>query len=303
MITIIIPYYKRIFFEETLQSLAKQTDKRFKVFIGDDASPEDPTKLLEQFKGLFDFKYKKFKTNLGAKSLVQHWERCIALAVEDDKDWLLILGDDDILGKNVIDEFYKNLDEVNELNINVIKFSTVVIDEFNKPITKVFKSAKIEKSTDAFYNKISDSARSSLSEHIFRTAVYKEKGFQNYSLAWHSDDMAWLQFTDFENIYSLNNALVSIRVSNNSISGSESNSIEKNKASYQFYHELIYKYFNNFSWRQKNLILRIFETKTLLVKGKKISSFYEISFLFLKNRYVFSFFRFTFRFLIKHKAF
>jgi hypothetical protein len=35
MLAIVIPYYKRTFFEETLQSLANQTDKRFQVFIGD----------------------------------------------------------------------------------------------------------------------------------------------------------------------------------------------------------------------------------------------------------------------------
>ena len=43
MLAIIIPYFKLLFFEETLQSLAIQTDKRFKVYIGDDASPEDPS--------------------------------------------------------------------------------------------------------------------------------------------------------------------------------------------------------------------------------------------------------------------
>jgi hypothetical protein len=30
--------------------LANQTDKRFKVYIGDDASPENPASLLEDIK-------------------------------------------------------------------------------------------------------------------------------------------------------------------------------------------------------------------------------------------------------------
>ena len=47
MLAIIIPYYKLTFFEDTLESLANQTDKLFKVYIGDDASPENPTDLLE----------------------------------------------------------------------------------------------------------------------------------------------------------------------------------------------------------------------------------------------------------------
>lgn len=42
MLAKIVPYYKLCFFEETLQSLSNKTDKGFKVYIGDDASPEDP---------------------------------------------------------------------------------------------------------------------------------------------------------------------------------------------------------------------------------------------------------------------
>ena len=73
MLAIVIPYYKRSFFKETLQSLANQTDKRFKVYIGDDASPENPLDLLEHYKGSFDFEYKRFETNEGATSLVKQW--------------------------------------------------------------------------------------------------------------------------------------------------------------------------------------------------------------------------------------
>ena len=54
MLAIIIPYYKLTFFEATLQSLAYQTDKRFKVYIGDDDSPEDCTVLLQKFEGQFE---------------------------------------------------------------------------------------------------------------------------------------------------------------------------------------------------------------------------------------------------------
>lgn len=47
MLAIIIPYYKLAFFEENLQSLSNQTDQRFKVYIGDDASPETPANFQE----------------------------------------------------------------------------------------------------------------------------------------------------------------------------------------------------------------------------------------------------------------
>lgn len=64
MLAIIIPYYKINFFKETLESLANQTDKRFKVYIGNDASTEDPTDLLNEFKGQIDFEYVAFTNKL-----------------------------------------------------------------------------------------------------------------------------------------------------------------------------------------------------------------------------------------------
>ena len=68
MLAIVIPYYKIQFFEETLRSLANQTDKRFMVYIGDDASPDDPLELLQRFSGQFPFEYHRFETNTGAVS-------------------------------------------------------------------------------------------------------------------------------------------------------------------------------------------------------------------------------------------
>ena len=90
MLAIVIPYYKLTFFEASLQSLDNQTDKRFKVYIGDDTSSENPVNLLEKYKGKFDFVYHRFEENLGGVSLVKQWERCIALS--GDEEWVIILG-------------------------------------------------------------------------------------------------------------------------------------------------------------------------------------------------------------------
>ena len=102
-LAIVIPYFKLNFFESTLDSLAIQTDNRFKVYIGNDYSPDDPKPLLEKYKGILKFQYVEFENNLGKKSLVKQWERCIAEV--HDEDWIVILGDDDVLSKNCIEDF------------------------------------------------------------------------------------------------------------------------------------------------------------------------------------------------------
>src|SRR5436190_2366329 len=124
MLAIIIPYYKLTFFESTLESLADQTDKRFKVYIGDDASLEDCSLLLRKFEGKFDFIYYRFENNLGGISLTKQWERCISLS--DKEEWLMILGDDDVLGENVVEEFYKQYDFFKG-KTNLIRYASQII--------------------------------------------------------------------------------------------------------------------------------------------------------------------------------
>ena len=107
MLTIVIPYYKISFFETTLKSLSSQTNKNFKVVIGDDASPNNPLQLLEKYKDDFDFIYKRFDSNLGSMSLVNQWNRC--LEINTLSQWTMILGDDDVLDPNVVQAFYDTI--------------------------------------------------------------------------------------------------------------------------------------------------------------------------------------------------
>ena len=85
MLAIIIPFFKLNFFRITLNSLANQSNKQFKVYVGDDASPVNPLDLLKEFEGKFDFIYHRFETNLGSVSLVKHWDRCISMT--DGEKW------------------------------------------------------------------------------------------------------------------------------------------------------------------------------------------------------------------------
>lgn len=246
MLAIIIPYFKLSFFEVTLQSLANQTDKRFKVYIGDDASSENPSRLLENYKGEFDFVYHRFENNLGGISLTKQWERCIALS--GNEEWIMILGDDDELGKNVVNSFYENLVEIEEETISVVRLSTSKINEFGNSISTIYRHPKVENSVNFLFNK----TRSSLSEYIFRKSQVLEIGFKNFPLAWFSDVLAVLEFSDFKNIFSINEAVIYIRISELSISGSHVNKKLKLKAKFDFYYYLLNDKFYFFSNREQN---------------------------------------------------
>jgi glycosyltransferase involved in cell wall biosynthesis len=280
MISIIIPFYKFTFFEETLQSLVNQTDKRFKVYIGDDASPESPAALLEKYNGQLDLIYQRFETNLGGISLVQQWDRCIALSA--DEEWLMILGDDDKLSPNSIEEFYKNQEEIKKSNCNVVRFATIEIDGNSQIISKKYTHPKFEKATDSFYRKFKHLTRSSLSEYIFSRKVYNKFGFFNYPLAWNSDDRAWLDFSDDKPIFSINESIVYFRLSMFNISGKADNKYLKNLSQISFYRFIIVNKFEFYTKHQKINFLRRYESQIRNISRLRYREWGYLFFYFLK---------------------
>ena len=232
MLAIVIPFYKIAFFDSTLISLSNQNDKRFKVYIGDDGSAHPPRKLLGQYIGKFNLVYHRFENNLGGISLTQHWERCVNLIDDPLIKWLTILGDDDVLDENFVGDFYENVREINELNINVIRYSSVLIDDNGDWISKVYKNPKVENSADFL---LRQDKRSSLSEYIFNLQKLKKVGIKDFPLAWFSDNVLILDVSSFGNIYSINTSIVKVRISSLNISGKNDLKFLKDKSKSLFY--------------------------------------------------------------------
>lgn len=296
MLAIIIPYYKLTFFKATLQSLVAQTDKRFKVYIGDDASPEDCSVLLQQFQGQIDFKYHRFDANLGAISLTQQWERCIALS--NYEQWLMILGDDDVLDDNCVASFYANEVEIKENKSNVIRYACKVINAQGNVFLGPYFHPKLELASDFYCRKVKNLTRSSLSEYIFKKEVFNQYKFVNYPLAWHSDDKAWLDFSENKPIYTINEAIVYVRFSEINISGRQDNIAQKLTATFQFYGDILSDKKNVFTSKQVLTILMSYE---VIIKKSRKLNFNEWIFLFRNYFFNFKlipFLKFIRRFLI-----
>ena len=66
-LAIIIPAYKPRFLQETLDSIAKQKQSQFTVYIGDDASPYPLETIVDRYKNKFDIIYHRFEQNMGKK--------------------------------------------------------------------------------------------------------------------------------------------------------------------------------------------------------------------------------------------
>jgi glycosyltransferase involved in cell wall biosynthesis len=290
MLAIVIPYYKITFFEETLQSLANQTDQRFAVYIGDDASTENPTTLLEKFNGTFNFVYKRFDNNLGGTSLTQQWERCIVLS--GSEEWIMILGDDDVLGENVVEQFYKQF-EFFKCKTNLVRYSTIVLNESDKTESQLFEHPIFEKVLDFISRKLQGSARSSLSEYVFRKRNFEKYKFVDLPSAFYSDDIAWIEFSENKSIFTINNATVYIRISAISLSGMadvNSECLQKAKMKYLIY--LLRNKYKFFDLTIKKIILSRLADSLLIDRDFNLKIWIQIYVSYLKICDVASFYKF-----------
>lgn len=241
-IAIIIPYYKIDFFEETLRSVAAQTNKNFTLYIGNDASPYHPLPLIDKYFKKEDYQYFDYKENLGGKNLALQWERVLDNVKED---WFQILGDDDVISGNFVEEFYTNLNQIEKYNINIIKFSQALIDGQGVILTPYTHLKTITHYCDIWTSIFTKRERSSLSENIFRTSEYNKYKFKKYPLAWYSDDMSILEISNFKNIFFIETAQVKVRISEKSISGmndDEDLNRKKEWARLYFYEDILKKF-------------------------------------------------------------
>lgn len=277
MLAIVIPYFKITYFDKTLQSLVNQTDKRFNVYIGDDASTESPLKLLEKYKNQFNYVYHRFDENLGGKALAKQWQRCIYLI--KDEDWIMILGDDDYLSNNVVASWYGQYSIFNR-KTNHVRFSSKIFNQDTNSFSEVYTHPIWESSVDSFWRKYKNETRISLSEHIFRSETYKKHGFKNFPLAWNSDDCAWLDFAEDKPIYTINDCVVYIGFSSLNISGKNDNLILKKESYILFYKYIISKKTKLFS--KKEILSFMFSFEFEILKQRRLTGS-EWLFLFFNH--------------------
>lgn len=253
-LAIIVPYYKIDFFEQTLNSIENQTDKRFNLYIGDDASPDNPEELIQKSLFTTPYMYFFYDNNMGGSNLAGQWKRIISES--QDEEWLMILGDDDVIESNFVESFYKNVEYADENNIAIIKFSNIIINEHNEKITEKTILPKLFSSILFLEKRLKGLQPTSLSENIFRRSAYNKHSFKEFPLAWHSDDYAILQFSEGKNILCTNESTVKIRLCNKSISGQDNSDPRKRYAYFQLVENLLKNYTHLFSQNFTELLIK-----------------------------------------------
>ncbi|SFI24519.1 glycosyltransferase family 2 protein [Halpernia frigidisoli] len=244
----VIPFYKINFFEDTLSALDQQTNKDFNVYIGDDKSENNPKELIKKYADCFDLQYKRFNNNLGATDLEGQWIRCINLS--KDEEWICILADDDYPKANFVEEFYKNLDLLDEKKINVIKVAITSINEKGKVRGADLNHPTFDTSLNYFWRDRNGETYTSISENIFRRTAFEEKRFRGFPLAWGTPLIAWIDFSEGGEIFGLNSTQMCVRVSEINLSRIDSFKDQKHRGEFMVYEIIFTDYKSRFNSKQ-----------------------------------------------------
>ncbi|MDY6838323.1 MAG: glycosyltransferase family 2 protein [Thermodesulfobacteriota bacterium] len=199
-LAVVVPAYKAAFLEPALESLSAQTDKRFVVYVGDDCSPENVGEICDRFAHHLDLSYRRFDENLGKKSLVAHWNRCIRLS---SQPWICLFSDDDIMEPRCVEAFYRALRHTGGRH-NLYRFDTLTIDQNGKLLRINPPHPELESAIQFAYHRLSMHRASFVSEYIFaRHAFDRQNGMIDFPAAWCSDDASWIVFSGEEAIYTV----------------------------------------------------------------------------------------------------
>ena len=231
-LAIVIPAYKPDFLEKSLQSLASQTDQRFSVYVGIDASPYSLEEIIDPFRGLIDLKVYRFKNNLGGTNLVGQWERCIGLC--RDEEWICLFSDDDMMQPDCVASFYQSI--IPEV-VNVLHYNLEIIDETDS-VLQVCPAFPQRLDSATFFDLLfRRQLVARMPEFIFKRSFLLKNGIVPFDMAWRSDTATILNAASSGGIWTLagKNNKVLWRASTKNISGQSSLKKRKNKVNIAFF--------------------------------------------------------------------
>ena len=219
-LAIVIPAYKILYFPQVLESIANQTCKNFNLYIGVDGSQDDFDSVIKSYSKKISITHNHFTENLGKKDLVAHWERCINLVKSEE--WIWLFSDDDIMESTCVENFYNCLIE-NE-DYHLFHFNVLRINENNDIIENCKPFPDVLNSADFLIGRLKGILSSYALEYVFRKEYFmNNKRFENFDLAWGSDDATWIKIARSKGIKTIEDSKVYWRKSRFNISPNRKN--------------------------------------------------------------------------------
>ena len=207
-LAIVIPAHKARYLGATLESIARQTDRAFTVYIGDDASPSDLRRIVEPYRNRLSIQYTRFTSNLGGADLVAHWHRCVDLTSES---WIWLFSDDDLMSDDCVAAFRSYLAHT-PAPPDLLRFRVQEIDDAGVVLRPPLSLKSPLSSLEFCASRLRGEIPSYVPEHVFRRQTFVDcGGFPRFALAWCSDDAAWMRMGRNTGMHEIPSGVVSWR--------------------------------------------------------------------------------------------
>jgi glycosyltransferase involved in cell wall biosynthesis len=212
-----IPAYKSRFLKECIDSILAQAYTDFELIIVNDASPENLDDIVNCFSDN-RIRYYVNERNTGAEYVVENWNRCLAYA---QGEFFVLMGDDDRMAPNFLEEFEKLINKYPSLNVYHCR--SLIINENSEPITLSQSLPEYESVYDNVWHRMNEWRKQYVSDFVYRTSILKGNGgFFKTKLAWASDDITSFIAMSGKGIAHINLPLFLYRRSSFTISSSGS---------------------------------------------------------------------------------
>lgn len=228
LVSIAIPAYKSTYLAEAIESALEQTYRNIELIIVNDHSPHDLDGIVARYDDK-RIRYYKNKRNLGKRSIVLNWNRCLEYA---RGEYFVLLCDDDVLQPDFVSELLKLADKFPDCNVFHARKQEK--DERTGEMLETALWPEYERHEDFVKGYFDGSRRFTISEFLYRTPLIKQTGYKVFPVGFFSDDASLIMFTKQGGIASSQKALMTFRFSYEHISSNGNYNIGKARAMGQF---------------------------------------------------------------------
>lgn len=228
MVTIAIPAYKPEFLAEAIESALNQDYHNIELVIVDDCSPFDLDSIVRKYNDN-RIRYYRNPKNLGKKSIVHNWNRCLELA---KGEYFVLLCDDDVLMPNYVSEMLKLADKYPLCN--VFHARRELIDERDGSSRIDQSWPEYESPQDYLDQVFLHDRKHTISEFMYRMDHVKKIKYLITPVGYYSDDVSLILFTQNGGVASSTEPLIKFRFSDSHITSNPKYNVGKAKAFKQF---------------------------------------------------------------------
>ena len=217
LISITIPAFKATFLKDAIASVRAQNYEKWELIILDDASPEDIKAIVDVFNDK-RIRYYRNETNTGALNVVDNWNKCFQLCLGE---YVICMGDDDMLLPWALEEYIKLMKEYPELN--VYHALTDVVNEYGQIIGHQRVRPKYQTVEELVLHRWKGDIQF-IGDFCYRVDHLRNQGgYYKLPLAWASDDVTAVRAAEEGGIANTQVPCFLYRENSSSISSSGNN--------------------------------------------------------------------------------